>query len=153
MKNDLLGGAMRRANGTRESLERMSAVVMRRPPSVLSMASTDLLDEVLGWFGGMREDNGAWIGPTGLRVGACMPLGGCGEAGWHRWQMPGRDGITRRRIMDRDAPWVSLSPSGVLHWCRHHRYERVLVGGLLARCGYLADHVLRGSVAIQVGAL
>jgi hypothetical protein len=153
MKNDLLSGAMRRVNGKRESLERMSGVVARGPQSVVTMASADLLDEVLGWFGGTREDNGAWIGPTGLRVGACMPLGGGGEAGWHRWQMPGRDGITRGRIVDRDAPWVSLSPSGVLHWCRRDRCERVSFGGLLARCGYLADHVLRGRIAIQVGAL
>lgn len=91
-----------------------------------------LLDEHLGRYGGKRDESGVWraIGSIGVKSGrAPLHPSAATEGGWNRWSLPGRDGVTRGRLIDRAAPWVELSPSGVIFLHRGkgkgRRYEEL----------------------------
>lgn len=101
---------------------------LRRIVESWSMDPVDLSGECFSWHGVLRDDAGAWHMPNGLLVGF-RPF--CGEAGWCRWQLPGADGATRGRLVDRHAPWVARSPAGVFFLCTASAMRRVSFLGLL----------------------
>lgn len=82
------------------------------------MSWPDFVGELLAYWGGQLDSDGSWRLPRGMGV-SLRPQrwNPCVEAGWHRWQLPGFDGATRGRLVDRTAPWVACSPRGEFFWC------------------------------------
>lgn len=97
----------------------------------------DFLDEILKFFGGKRCNEGAWLVLGDIRACAVDHFQiGNREPGWSRWQLPSRDGMTRISRIDRDAPWIALSPSGAILWGgKVAAKQRVSLADLLDRAG------------------
>ncbi len=84
----------------------------------LRMTSPDFVGGLLGYWGARLDSDGAWRLPTGQVVSlGRSPWYPQAESGWHRWQLPGVDGITRGRLVDRNAPFILCSPDGRWFWC------------------------------------
>lgn len=88
-----------------------------------SMNWPDFIGELLYGWGAMRDDDGVWWLPNGVAVSSAPQPWNTRvtETGWHRWALPGVDGITRGRLQDPGAPWVVCSPDGRWFWCTKGR--------------------------------
>ncbi len=95
------------------------------------MAWPDFVGELMNYWGALLDSDGAWRLPNGMGVSLRpQPLNPCVEAaGWYRWQLPGFGGVTRGRLIDRNAQFVVRSPDGHWFWCSP------LGGGRMTRVG------------------
>ena len=111
---------------------------LRRIVESWAMSPIDFDDGCMSWYGANRDDEGAWPMPNGLIVGF-RPFRG--KSGWSRWQLPGMDGITRSRLVDRGAPWVARSPNGVFFLCSASAMRRMTFAQLLYEIGSRTDWI------------
>jgi len=94
------------------------------------MSWPDFIGELMAYWGARLDIAGAWRLPNGMGVSLRpQPLNPCVEEGWYRWQLPSCvDGVTRGRLIDRNAPFVVRSPNGRWFWCSPR-------GGYMIRVG------------------
>lgn len=88
------------------------------------MSWPDFVGGLMSYWGARIDSDGAWRLPSGLGVSLVpMPFNPRIEHGWHRWQLPGRDGVARGRLVDHVAPFVVRSPNGRWFWCFRNRMQ------------------------------
>lgn len=95
----------------------------------------DFLSELLGYFGCLADQEGAWFAMGSSNFGVSFAPKpwhpGVHEHGWSRWALPGADGVTRSRLKDKSAPWVELSPKGMTFLHVGRKVSRLSLGELL----------------------
>ena len=90
----------------------------------LHMAWPDFIGGLMSCWGARLDSDRAWLLPNGLGVSLVpRPCDPHVEHGWHRWQLPGFDGVTRGRLIDRNAPFVVRSPNRRWFWCIRDRIQ------------------------------
>lgn len=123
-------------------LEKAGREVFR---AVVDTRQAEFVDSLLAWrIGAERQNFGYWQIFDGISVCHKPSLESCPtESGWERWRLPSADGRVRGSPylvggkphfprVDRDAPWVSISPGGVIFLCQGLKMpKRVTLGQML----------------------